>query len=242
MSLIGILSDAHGNITGFRLAILHLKKLGVQKFYFLGDALGYIPTVDVVQELIEMGPEIQCILGNHELMILKNKIVVNRDDIYKHKLISEKLHIDQIAFLNKWPTKLSVSIAGTKVLFIHGSPTDVSNGYIYPDTDLTKFIVDEDFVFMGHTHYPFIKQEKGITFVNVGSCGLPRDDGRFGSCATFDSVAKQACIYRFSIDGTLKELSQSNKNQLHESVLELFNRKAKSLNGQLLMRQEKNYD
>jgi len=45
--MIGILSDAHGNRPAFDLAISVLQGYGAKIFYFLGDAVGYLPTTDV---------------------------------------------------------------------------------------------------------------------------------------------------------------------------------------------------
>jgi len=238
--MIGILSDAHGNIGAFRSAIIHLKRLGADQFFFLGDAIGYIPTTEVLQELMAMGSTVKCIQGNHELMVLSGHTNPQREPAYQHQHIRSQLTVEQRDFLNTWPTHWRESIAESKVLFVHGSPNDFTNEYVYPNSDLSKFHVSEDFVFMGHSHYPFIREYNDSTFINVGSCGLPRDDGRYGSFSTFNPHNKQVILYRYSIDGSLASLSEDATNRIHPSVNKLFARRSDFLIGKVLCTKEAN--
>lgn len=238
--MIGVLSDAHGNIAAFRSAISHLKCLGAKEFYFLGDALGYIPSIEVLQQLMDMGEDVKCVLGNHEVMVLNQTANANREPIYQHQSIRSQLTPEHMDFLASWPTHRRISLAGSNVLFVHGSPNDFTNEYVYPDSDLSQFNVSEDFVFMGHSHYPFIRSNNKTIFVNVGSCGLPRDDGRYGSCAIFEPTALQAFIYRYGIDGSMVAISESACKQLHPSVIQLFERRAEIVVGQILTKKEIN--
>ena len=99
---------------------------------------------------------------------------------------------------------------------------------------LTKFEVDETYAFMGHSHYPFIKRVKDTTFVNVGSCGLPRDDGRYGSFALLDTTDRHVSIFRFDISKMTKNFLQELEFEIHDMVLSLFNRKSNNMFGYLL--------
>lgn len=229
--MIGVLSDAHGNIHAFRLAIDYLKTLGVSKFYFLGDAVGYIPSLAVVDELLAMGDSVKCILGNHELMMLRGSTKPENEPVYQHGIGRRLITQRQISFLKSWPTHRRESINGNGVLFVHGSALDFTNGYVYPDSDLSRFDVSEKFVFMGHSHHPFIKCVNGTNYVNVGSCGLPRDDGRYGSFVTFAPERNTAELYRFDISQSVELLSSSRHSLPHPSVMDVFKRKAPSVPG-----------
>jgi len=71
---------------------------------------------------------------------------------------------------------------------------------VYADTDLDAFAgLGKRAVFMGQTHRPFVRQERDTLFVNVGSCGLPRDCGNLGAVCLFDDVQGTARIVRFDI-------------------------------------------
>ncbi|MDA8649875.1 metallophosphatase family protein [Alphaproteobacteria bacterium] len=223
--IIGILSDAHGNIEAFQAAISHLRGLGVKSFYFLGDAVGYIPSPEVIRVLYSMGEEVKCVFGNHEQLMLQGGTTPGRELIYQHKLVLGALSISEIDFIRSWPSHRREIVSGVSVLFVHGSPSDHTNGYVYPDTDLSQFSHADSFVFMGHSHYAFVRNSNGTTFVNVGSCGLPRDDGRYGSFATFKPERKTVEVYRFAIDGFVSDLGEHSINAIHPSVLRVFQRR-----------------
>lgn len=227
--MIGILSDAHGNIAAFQAAIAHLRTLGAKSFYYLGDAVGYIPSLDVVDELMSMRKEVKCIRGNHEELLFQDDISPRREAIYQFKPLKERLSTNQINFIKSWPTHLQEVIDDINVLFVHGSPRDYTNEYVYPDTDLKQFNTCSSFVFMGHTHLPFLKNSNGTTFVNVGSCGLPRDDGRYGSFATFDPSTRNVKLYRYAIDKFMSKLSSYNLEEINPSVLKVFKRRSNNI-------------
>ena len=82
---------------------------------------------------------------------------------------------------------------------------------------------------MGHTHRPFLKNSNGTTFVNVGSCGLPRDDGRYGSFATFDPSTRNVKLYRYAIDKFMSKLISNNLGEINPSVLKVFKRRSNNV-------------
>jgi predicted phosphodiesterase len=231
--MIGILSDAHGNHGGFHTAIFHLRSLGAKSFYFLGDAVGYVPSLEVIEALQSMGSEVKCILGNHEEMLLRGATTLKRERIYQHQRLRRRLSTHHIDFLKSWPSHRREIIAETSALFVHGSPNDYTNGYVYPDTDLHQFNLDVSFVFMGHSHYPFIRSANGTTFVNVGSCGLPRDDGRFGGACLFDPGTGNAQVLRFDITEKTKAVLEENPS-VHPVVHDVLARRNDSIFGEFV--------
>lgn len=227
--MIGVLSDAHGNIDAFRLAIRHLRKLGATSFYFLGDSVGYIPSLAVVSELRSMGNEVKCILGNHEKMLLDFSINTINEPVYQHQFLRENITKIQSNFLRSWPTHIHESIDGINILFVHGGPSNFTHEYVYPDSDFRKFNVTDRYVFMGHSHYPFIRNYRDTTFVNVGSCGLPRDDGRYGAFALYDPLHNQVKVHRYKISIPSMINNQPFSRVVHASVIKLFNRRLESI-------------
>jgi len=231
--MIGILSDAHGNTDAFKLAISHLRKLGASRFIFLGDAVGYIPCSGVLTELIKIKDEVICIQGNHEIMLTNKCWNPERDKIYNLRKTSTLLSEVETNYIKSWPIMHKESYGIDSALFIHGGLYDFTNEYVYPNSDLSKYEVTETFVFMGHTHYPFVKKTGNTIFVNVGSCGLPRDIGNLGSFATFNPEIGEVLLYRFDISSAIQNISESNM-KIHESVLALFNRQQSLFEGQLI--------
>jgi len=231
--MIGILSDAHGNTDAFKLAIRHLRKLGANRFIFLGDAVGYIPCSGVLTELIKIKDEVICILGNHEIMLTNMLWNPEQDKIYNLNTTSMLLSEEETDYIKSWPIMHKESYGIDSALYIHGGLYDFTNEYVYPNSDLSKYEVTETFVFMGHTHYPFVKKTGNTIFVNVGSCGLPRDIGNLGSFATFNPEIGEVLLYRFDISTAIQNISESNM-KIHESVLALFNRQQSLFEGQLI--------
>ena len=221
---IGVLSDAHGNALAFSKGIKVLEAAGVDSFWFLGDSIGYIPSVDVIDLIRRLGARIQCVSGNHERMVISDIENTDKDHIYQHSLIRSHLSSAQMAEIKSWPSVIQCEFNGTRVMFCHGSPLDHTDGYVYEDTDLSVFTPEADLVFMGNTHRPFIRKSKDITYVNVGSCGLPRDNGALGSVAVFDIERGDIEILRFAIENeTSKALS--GVPFVHESVTETLKRR-----------------
>ena len=230
----GVLSDAHGNCQAFDQGISVLKRLGATRFVFLGDALGYLPSPDVLDSIEALGAQIVCIRGNHEDMILKGGLTPNQEAVYQHERARTLLTARQLVAISAWPSIFELDLPAGRALFVHGSPLDPSYGYIYPDTDLRQFHVSARFVFMGHTHRPFRRTESGTLFVNTGSCGLPRDHGALGSVVLFDEVAGESAIVRFDIrQATATCLARLTG--IHEDVLELFSRQAEEYEGELFV-------
>jgi len=222
--MIGILSDAHGNGPAFNQAIEFLRKHGASRFIYLGDAVGYIPSIDVVAALRLLGSEVICVKGNHEVMLLNNSCDPNGEDVYRLQSVRNSLKVEDRDFIQSWPTHHMELINGRRILFVHGSPKNHTSGYVYPDTDLSLFGESYNYVFMGHTHYPFIRQQGSACFINVGSCGMPRDDGRFGACATFDPNTGGVRIFRFDITAA-SEKAFANACPIHELVKRTFDRR-----------------
>jgi len=226
---LGVLSDAHGNLGGFRRAIRTLTSLGADSFVFLGDAIGYIPSPLVVRELMHMGASIRCIKGNHEHMLLSGAVSCN-ESVYQLRRTASMLNDTEIEFISSWPNEFVVESPIGTLLFIHGSPSDTTFGYVYPDTDLQQFACDTRFVFMGHTHRPFIREGRSCTFVNAGSCGLPRDNGGVGAAAILDFATSVAEIVRFDVRGDL-QAALSAAHPVHPTVEQLLGRTGEAVGG-----------
>lgn len=230
-SRIGVLSDAHGHGPAFALAVDVLIRAGAERLVFLGDAVGYIPSTHVLDAIATLGTEIQCIAGNHDQMLLS--LASNeRDEVYRHTQVRSLLLPHQRKMIASWPDQITDS--SNSILFVHGSPTDPTNGYVYPDSDLTRFASDTKWVLMGHTHRPFVRWHNRTCYVNVGSCGLPRDDGRFGSVCLLDVANNQAKILRFDISEATRKMLDEYSSQLHFSVTKLFERRQANLEGELI--------
>jgi predicted phosphodiesterase len=166
-------------------------------------------------------------------MLLKDKVDSKQDMIYQLSVVRATMTSAHVNLIRAWPSVLSETISSQKLVFIHGSLDDPTFGYVYPDTELDSFTSDADWVFMGNTHHPFIRGNNGTHFINVGSCGMPRDDGRYGSVALIDIDSKNAKILRYNIEGDTDALLQRYPN-VDTAVKKIFERRSTTMIGEIL--------
>ena len=231
--MIGILSDAHGNNKAFTKMCEVLFDLGANRLLFLGDAVGYIPSLSVLDSLMALGDKVTCIQGNHEEMLLSGSYPSRLESVYRLAGVREQITNEQKMFIEQWPKFRIEKFGSGSALFVHGSPSDYQNGYVYPDTNLDVFDVDHDFVFMGHTHRAFQKKSSGTTYTNVGSCGLPRDDGRYASAALFEPESGLGKIIRLDLS-TFSTEEFFTGFEVHHSVKGLFDRREHNIEGEII--------
>ena len=110
------------------------------------------------------------------------------------------------------------------MLFVHGSPRDPLNGYVYPDTEMDSFEkLPYDAIFMGHTHRSFIKKAGEKIIANVGSCGLPRDVDNKLTVVLYDTTKNEAFIKGFEMN-----VAEVIKIYGHPAVTDVLNRNNKT--------------
>jgi predicted phosphodiesterase len=231
---LGLLSDAHGNLEAFELGCQVLRRFGADEICFLGDAVGYLPGPAVVESILASG--IDAVRGNHEAMLLRDDPCAD-EDIYQWKVTAAAMPADARAAIARWPIKRERRLAGRLAILLHGSPADPTFGYVYPDTDLSQFVdvlgLGDAIVFMGNTHRPFIRHASTTTFVNVGSCGLPRDVGALGAACIFDESTGSARILRYDIrNATARALDRCGP--IRDVVAQVFTRTTGSYVGELV--------
>lgn len=198
--VIGVLSDAHGNEDGFFKCYNYLKA-HADVIYYLGDCVGYFPLSNAIIDTL-INDNVQCLKGNHEAMLLGEQLIDDhKDEIFQltkgRNLISEK----NKTFLSKLPSEIKVEIDGRKIVFVHGSPSDTLNGYVFENSDFEQFkLIDAHVIFMGHTHCAYNMSIGGKLYVNVGSCGFSRDIGNVLTVALYDTVKNEAVVKSIEIN------------------------------------------
>lgn len=220
---LGILSDAHGNLEGFKRCYEFLLAQQVDQIYFLGDAIGYMPEGLPILDLLQAS-DVTCLLGNHEAMLLGHlPLPAANEEVYRLKQFCREITQEQLHYISAWVPFQRCIFDQKRILFTHGSPWNPVNGYVYPDFDFQKFdALPCDMIIMGHTHRPFIFKRENKTIINVGSCGLPRDRGGLLSCVVLDTETNQGEIIRLPLD--VEEVVSKFEKAVHPQVIELFRR------------------
>ncbi|WP_321420709.1 metallophosphoesterase family protein [uncultured Methanomethylovorans sp.] len=199
-----IISDIHGN----KEALDAVMNVPHDYIICLGDLVDYGPSPGECIDML-MEQKVPTIMGNHD-----NAVAFRMDCgcgyAYKHLSQSTRgytwniVNDAHLEFLRRLPLNIRREENGKKLYFTHGSPISFYD-YIKPDTpeetikELIKG-VNADFLFIGHSHLPFVRKVGDMTLVNPGSVGQPRDGDTRASCAIFDTDTFQAEIIRVEYD------------------------------------------
>ncbi|MCI0699456.1 MAG: metallophosphatase family protein [Planctomycetia bacterium] len=202
-----ILSDIHGNLEALDAVLADIARRPVGAIFCLGDIVGYGPNpVECIDRAMKWDV---VLLGNHDQAAMVNPdgfgAFAERAIFWTRHILESTGRNDLWNFLAERPR----SHREGDFLFVHGSPRNPTNEYIFPEDifneqKLTKIAaMMERYCFCGHTHMPGVFVELGVgsqrqvfapeeihhfwrfdgrkTIVNVGSVGQPRD-GNWRAC------------------------------------------------------------
>lgn len=197
-----LISDVHANLEALRVVFDDIRSQGVSEIYCLGDVVGYGPNpCECLDEIIQRCRV--CILGNHDQAALFDPDGFNPVALRAVYWTREQLDDGPggPAKINaRWDYlgELPRTRAEDGLLFVHGSPREPTNEYVFPEDVYNHrkmnalFNLIDRYCFQGHTHIPgvFTSQLEFITpedcnyeyrltgqktMINVGSVGQPRD-------------------------------------------------------------------
>ena len=211
---IAILSDIHANIYALDAVYNDFKNKNVENILIAGDLIGYYYwPKEVVQKLMN-DERVLCISGNHENILSITLVCSDEFKKYKQKygsgyeICRNQLSKNELEWLLGLPEKLDIKIRDMSFTIAHGSLNDQEK-YIYPDISLN--ILEEnhnisDFTVLGHTHYPFIKNNGRNIIINPGSVGQPRDISRIASYVLINTENHAITFrrVRFEIDEIIR--------------------------------------
>lgn len=227
---IAVFSDAHGNRFYFDRCLEMINFYKVDKVYNLGDSFGYLRNGKYIfNKLVEMGAT--CLQGNHEAMLMGIlKIDREKDKIYHLMDDKSGLDMEMLERLKLLVPNHIETINSKKVLFVHGNPIDPLTGYQYEDSNFEILRdIPFDIIFMGHTHRAYQKEVNGHKFINVGSCGLPRDIGNMPSFAIYDFENDSCEIIRCFVN---KEEIEDNYQDINDKVYNCLYRNFTNVEGE----------
>jgi predicted phosphodiesterase len=198
-----LISDIHGNYEALRAVMADIRQQGVSEVYCLGDIIGYGPNPCECLEEVMRSCKIT-ILGNHDQAALFDPEGFN--PIALQAIYWTREQLESVSggpgmvnkrwdFLGERPR----TYVDGDYLFVHGSPREPTNEYVFPEDVYNQRKMDalfsriDKYCFQGHTHIPGVftasrefvtPEECNYTFhlsgektmVNVGSVGQPRDN------------------------------------------------------------------
>ena len=225
-----------------------IKEQGISEIFCLGDVIGYGPNPRECLDAVMKLPV--CILGNHDQAAMFdpdgfNPVALRAVYWTREQLESGPGSAEVINrrwdFLGELPRAYDEG----KMLFVHGSPREPTNEYVFPEDVYNErkmhFLFDriQLYSFQGHTHIPGVFTINGDflspdecdfeyrlagdkAMVNVGSVGQPRD-GDPRACyvvLTEETVQFRRVDYHF--EETIRKIYEEPKLGPKSSGLSAF--------------------
>jgi len=190
---IAIFGDIHGNLPALEAVLADITAQRPDAVYCLGDLVGYGAHPNDVTERVRRDG-IPTVMGNYD-----DGVGFDRDECgcaYREDAERERgqrslewtkaqVTPDLKTYLRTLAPEIRFEADGSRVLLVHGSPRKM-NEYLFEDRPISSFqrlaaASGAEFIVFGHTHRPYIKNVDGVTFVNAGSVGKPKD-GDWRAC------------------------------------------------------------
>jgi putative phosphoesterase len=118
----------------------------------------------------------------------------------------------QRRFLADLPTSRLLSVGGKRFLLVHATPRDPMDEYAPADPGFWAprlAGLEVDYVCVGHTHQPYTLTVNGVTVINPGSVGLPRDGDPRASYAVVEDGAVELKRVEYPIEETVEAVRAS---------------------------------
>jgi predicted phosphodiesterase len=230
-----LISDIHGNLEALEAVLKDINEVSVDEIYCLGDIIGYGPNPCECLDLV-MARCKATILGNHDQAALFDPDGFNPMALQAIYWTRDQLDSNSgspVVTNKRWDFlgELPRNVDEGELKFVHGSPRDPTNEYVFPEYVFDQRKMEilfgkvEQYCFMGHTHIPgvfttgceFISPDEcnyqyqlgsEKVLVNVGSVGQPRDEDN-RSCYVVLDTEENALTYRrveYDIDKTANKI------------------------------------
>ena len=213
---IAVISDIHSNLPALEAVLAKARELNAERFYCLGDLVGYGPFPNECIELVRSHCPV-VIKGNHDSGLLGETPTDDFNSLGQQAIKWTKKQItpQNLDYLRRLPL-LSVQ---NDVTLVHASPAEPDQ-WTYV---LTLRSAEECFgafttnlCFIGHTHVPVIigddmsinaykpPSKNGPSssrfLINVGSVGQPRDGNPFAAFGIIDTETWNYELIRVEYD------------------------------------------
>ncbi|MGW8195446.1 MAG: metallophosphoesterase family protein [Desulforhopalus sp.] len=217
---VAVFSDIHANLEALQAVLEHARQMQIDKYFCLGDVVGYGANPRECIELLRSLPDCPCVLGNHDAAVLGIPNNMKKDARKVIVWTRGILHRSDMSFLQR----MEDLIKWGDVVFCHSNPYRPRNWYYVSE----KTYISSTFarskakiLFVGHTHVPvaitrknffciYIRSPLHSMFVpaaernrqifNCGSVGQPRDGDPRASYLIYDDKRQMIEFYRVEYD------------------------------------------
>lgn len=226
-----VMSDIHSNLEALNSVLEFLQTNPVDKIISCGDIVGYGPNPKQCINTLRTLNNFTSVIGNHDAAIIDKIDISNFNNEAKAsvKINKSMLSKDELEYLDS----LKTTISENNSLFVHGSPRDPINEYLFLFEKFNEVMsfFKEKVCFVGHTHQPIVFEldSKGNAnfyqnvdvielennkryIINVGSVGQPRDNNPQVCVVFFDTKHLTVSFKRlpYDIEKTQEKMSELN--------------------------------
>lgn len=212
-----ILGDIHSNLEALTTVLEECKNLGVDKFFCIGDIVGYNADPSACLDIVRELPLVGVVMGNHDEQAAtdSNLVGFNPQAAMAIDWTRKNLSEEQ----REWLRNLRLSMQVGKITIVHASLDSPRRwGYIFDKLAASASFSYQfsQICFCGHSHVPLafekfgsiqggkykeIKVQPGHKYlVNVGSVGQPRDGDWRSAFATYDTKENLIELHRVPYD------------------------------------------
>jgi putative phosphoesterase len=217
-----LIADIHGNWPALEAVVREPHDICV----CLGDLVDYglepKPCIDWVRKHAAFS-----VRGNHDHGVAQN-VHVNGKVGFKYltgvtrPLTRERLSPDDIRYLGRLPITRTVTLEGTRYMFLHASPRDPLDEYAPANAEFwgrRLQNIDLDVVSVGHTHHPYALKVGEKLVVNPGSVGQPRDGDPRASYAVIEDYRVELKRIEYPVERTLNVIKESLLSEPNVAML-----------------------
>jgi len=136
----------------------------------------------------------------------------------------DALSVDERAYLGALPESLAFTFGGARFAAFHAAPSDPLYRYLSPETDEATWraeleTVDADWLLLGHTHRPLLRQVGRTTILNPGSVGQPRAGAPQATYAIWDDGDVLLVHRAYDVERVIERLATRPGSPEHQARL-----------------------
>jgi predicted phosphodiesterase len=210
-----ILTDIHANIDALKALDEQFEKLLV-----LGDLVDYGAAPEEAIQWIR-DKDAAVISGNHDFAMATGADCRSSPLSYALSVATRAhfrplISLKSMDYLRSLPAGSTYWAEGATFHLIHATPRDPLFEYLNgdaPESEWRSAIGDlahkDEWLFVGHTHEPFVRKIGRLTIVNPGSLGMPVDVDPRGCLAMWQNGEVTLKRIRYDVEGAVKRLQDS---------------------------------
>lgn len=193
---------------------------------FVGDLVDYGPEpaacIDWAKKHVSAG-----VRGNHDHGVAQNVEVQGAGGFRYLTAATRPPTVAALTpcrrrYLAELPTTRMLTLGGRRFLLVHATPRDPMDEYAAADPAFWAprlSGLNVDYVLCGHTHQPYSLNVNGVTVVNPGSVGLPRDGDPRAAYAVIDDGKVELKRVPYRVDETVRALQDGPFDPVAKQML-----------------------